>query len=105
MGKTVPNKGVLAFYSNTTSSLWCAFSNFYQNNKACHGFDFEIPSKFLKLGINQNKNMVGNKKPLEFTPTVVHCDFSEKAIMLCKAAVMGDPNTYTCKKPNGWGDM
>lgn len=78
---------VIAFYQDRKGNPWREFSNFYQN-KGC-GFDFALPTELLDLaGMEPNQDL---REP--FTP-VVHCDFSEKAIMLCKAAVMGDAVRY-----------
>lgn len=57
------------------------FSNFYDQKS--QPFDFQVPDSFL-AGLGGR------------VPPVVSCDFSEKAIMLCKAAVMGDADAY-CK--------
>jgi len=69
---------VVGFYGHSRGELRC-FSNFYdQKSKP---FDFEVPEAFLAR--------------LEArVPRVVSCAFSEKAIMLCKAAVMGDVAAY-----------
>uniref|UniRef100_A0A7S4GQD9 NADAR domain-containing protein n=1 Tax=Oxyrrhis marina TaxID=2969 RepID=A0A7S4GQD9_OXYMA len=64
---------VVEFYSHSRGH-YRAFSNFYET-----GMAFEMPSELRRY------------------PWVVDClacGFSEKAIMLCKAAVFGDENTY-----------
>ena len=77
---------VIAFYSDSKGKPWREFSNFYQHKG--HGYDFTVPNELFEVShMNETTQQL-------FTPTVVHCDFSEKAIMLCKAAVMGDANTY-----------
>jgi len=71
---------VVGFYGHSISKgdIRC-FSNFY--DQTAEPFDFEVPACFrVKLGSS--------------VPWVVPCEFSEKAIMLCKAAVMGDAETY-----------
>ena len=79
-------KDILAFYSDSKGEPWRVFSNFY--NSQGHGFDFTVPNELFAL------SNVDEETKLLFIPAVVHCDFSEKAIMLCKAAVMGDAQSY-----------
>lgn len=56
------------------------FSNFYDEQP----FWYELPSAFgLRLKLNTKDRFV-------------KCLFSEKAIMLCKAAIMGDLDSYRC---------
>ena len=57
---------------------WGCFSNCY-----CDGLDsdFVIPPEFFATGLRAEEERT------------VTCAFSEKAIMLCKAAVMGDDDT------------
>jgi len=69
---------VLGFYGHSRGEYRC-FSNFYDQKG--EPFDFHVPASFLS-GLGQN------------VPHVVSCNFSEKAIMLCKAAVMGDVEAY-----------
>ena len=38
--------------------------------------------------------MTAAKFPVEQVSAPVHCEFSEKAIMLCKAVAMGDAKSY-----------
>eukprot|EP00405_Crypthecodinium_cohnii_P018048 CAMPEP_0206451818 /NCGR_PEP_ID=MMETSP0324_2-20121206/19575_1 /ASSEMBLY_ACC=CAM_ASM_000836 /TAXON_ID=2866 /ORGANISM="Crypthecodinium cohnii, Strain Seligo" /LENGTH=617 /DNA_ID=CAMNT_0053921787 /DNA_START=297 /DNA_END=2150 /DNA_ORIENTATION=- len=62
---------ILAFYGHGAGTKFCEFSNFYWSP-----FDFELPS-FAR-------------KSLKDLPTKIRCEYSEKAIMLIKAALMGD---------------
>merc|ERR1712187_244603 len=55
------------------------FSNFYNE----HPFVFELPPELCAPGFKLSEK-----------DRNVKCDFSEKAIMLCKAAVMGDFDIY-----------
>jgi ribA/ribD-fused uncharacterized protein len=80
------SNAVIAFYGDKIGKPWREFSNFYQRQG--HGYDFTVPSELFELS-NMNE-----QTKQSFSPTVVHCDFSEKAIMLCKAAVMGDAQSY-----------
>lgn len=65
------------------------YSNFYQQAKETPGeeamgdtsFVFLVPFAFCAI-------------PLSRAQRRVRCDFSEQAIMLCKAAAMGDAETY-----------
>ena len=63
---------VVEFYKHKTGEYRC-FSNFFQHAD----FVFEVPEAFCA-------------KPLQEAKRRVPCAFSEKAIMLCKAAAMGD---------------
>ena len=63
---------VLEFYKHKAGDYRC-FSNFFQHAD----FVFEVPEAFCA-------------KPMEEAQRRVRCAFSEKAIMLCKAAGMGD---------------
>jgi len=58
---------------------FCCFSNFYDEQ----AFLFELPAELCALSLK-----------LDDADRKVMCDFSEKAIMLCKAAVMGDLEIY-----------
>mmetsp|Transcript_40577 Transcript_40577/g.69235 ORF Transcript_40577/g.69235 Transcript_40577/m.69235 type:complete len:306 (-) Transcript_40577:1135-2052(-) len=76
---------VIAFYQDRKGNPWREFSNFYRQN-GCN-FDFLLPLELLEIaGIGANRR--------ELFPPTVNCDFSEKAMMLCKAAVMGDDVRY-----------
>ncbi len=66
------------FYGHTRGT-YAAFSNFYAHKP----FMFTVPEKCGKARLVDAHR-----------PTVVPIEFSEKAIMLCKAAVMGDVGTY-----------
>jgi ribA/ribD-fused uncharacterized protein len=67
---------VLEFYGRHRSEYWACFSNFYEAP-----FVFVVPPQFCAL-------------PLTNEERTVCCDFSEKAIMVCKAAIMGDRQSY-----------
>lgn len=85
MGKRGSPKGkaegedgpVVAFYGHHTSKRYCEFSNFWWHNDA---YSFTLPEWLQKM------------RP-DF-PVEVPCHFSEKAIMVCKAALMGDRETF-----------
>ena len=71
--KALPAEEILVqFYGHKTGDFRC-FSNFFQHPE----FVFEIPGEFCAA-------------PLEDAKRRIRCTFSEKAIMLCKAAAMGD---------------
>jgi len=67
---------VLEFYGHKGSQQYGCFSNFSD-----HGFEFCIPEEFCAIDL----------KPTE---RIVWCAFSEMAIMLCKAAAMGDYDSF-----------
>lgn len=76
---------VIAFYQDRQGNPWREFSNFYQRTN--DSFEFVLPRQLLDIaGVSEDHRD-------QYAP-VIHCDFSEKAIMLCKAAVMGDANSY-----------
>ena len=79
--------GVIAFYQDRKGTPWREFSNWYTHKH--HGFTFILPQQLLDLaGIPQeNRNDM-------FPPVVDNCQHSEKALMLCKAAAMGDSAQY-----------
>jgi len=66
---------VIAFYSDKEGKKWREFSNFYRHPAP---FEFVLPA-FARL---------------EGLPGSVQCDFSEKAIMVTKAALMGDAKSF-----------
>jgi len=72
MGKT----WVLEFYGHHPSQEYGCFSNFFASP-----FAFDVPEEFCSF-------------PFSLEERTVACDFSEKAIMLCKAAIMGDRRSY-----------
>jgi ribA/ribD-fused uncharacterized protein len=76
---TAPSN-VLGFYSHKVEAELACFSNFY--DQSAEPFNFEVPAELRTIEL-----------PAELR--VVPCDFSEKAIMMCKAAVMGDQGAYT----------
>jgi ribA/ribD-fused uncharacterized protein len=55
------------------------FSNFYDQKR--FPFTFRVPREWCNCELSEKERTVS-------------CNFSEKAIMLCKAAVMGDYETY-----------
>jgi len=59
---------------------WGCFSNFYSDG---HDFEFVVPQELFAVGCRTEKDRT------------VRCTFAEKAIMLCKAAVMGDEETFS----------
>jgi len=67
---------VLGFYGHSAKSPYREFSNFYESGDS---FRFELPA-FARTE--------------EEFPLAVDCEFSEKAIMLTKAALMGDRETF-----------
>ena len=69
---------VVAFFEE--DEAWGCFSNFYSDG---HEYDFIIPQEFFAAGFRTEKERT------------VKCAFSEKAIMLCKAAVMNDEETFS----------
>merc|ERR1719199_356732 len=73
MGRT----DVLGFYSGSSGKFAC-FSNFY--DQTAMPFTFVIPYRITDTCGLQ----------LDEKDRAVKCNFSEKAIMLCKAAAMGD---------------
>ena len=75
--KIEPKNNVLCFFMETEE--WGEFSNFYSKGG---GFEFVIPQEFFAVS------------PKTEEARTVKCDFSEKAIMLCKAAAMGDAVTF-----------
>jgi len=71
----VSRQRVLGFYGHGAGNPYREFSNFYQSGES---FSFELPS-FAQAA--------------EF-PSAIDCEFSEKAIMLTKAALMQDLTTF-----------
>ena len=71
---------VIGFYGHgcKAGDLGC-FSNFFDQSSC--PFLFEMPAEFCGC-------------PLTAEDRTVECAYSEKAIMLCKAAVMGDEASY-----------
>jgi ribA/ribD-fused uncharacterized protein len=65
---------VVNFYGHAPGKPYCELSNFYVHAP----FDFELPLFCKKEGFDQ----------------VTPCEFSEKAIMLCKAAVFNDLESF-----------
>ena len=66
---------VTNFYGHSKDNDFCEFSNFYIHDP----FEFEIPSFCHQDWM---------------TEKIVEVCFSEKAIMLCKAALMNDEETF-----------
>ena len=69
---------ILGFYGHHERQVNGCFSNF-----AATTFSFELPAGLLPPGSDATK-----------FPSKVTVEFSEKAIMLCKAAAMGDSASY-----------
>lgn len=69
-------RAVIEFYGHRSGS-WACFSNFYDQRP----FDFVLPPELCAL-------------PLAEAERTVSCTFSEKAIMLCKAAAFGDNRSF-----------
>jgi len=81
---TFPTTSVLGFYGHgVKAGEYRCFSNFFDQEQM--PFDFVVPAQFCA-------------RPLEEKDCVVQCDFSEKAIMLCKAAATGDLVTFEAIK-------
>lgn len=74
-------RDVVEFYGHSASSgdLAC-FSNFF--DQSGDPFEFEVPPEMCAVELLPGRR-------------IVSCVFSEKAIMLCKAAAMGDMRTYS----------
>ena len=68
---------VVAFFDQ--GEAWGCFSNFYSDGPA---FDFIVPQDFFATGFRTQ------------TERTVKCAFAEKVLMLCKAAAMGDDDTF-----------
>ena len=78
--------GVIAFYRESRGAPWREFSNWYSKE----GFTFILPQQLLDLaGVTGDEDHRGTL----FAP-IVYCENSEKALMLCKAAAMGDATAY-----------
>ena len=63
---------MIGFYGHNPAAKYREFSNFYDHGK--RPFTFELPSFAKKEGF----------------PEIVQCEFSEKAIMVTKAAIFND---------------
>merc|ERR1719329_1858987 len=71
---------VLDFYGHGSyMGDWACFSNFY--DQSLHPFSFVLPQEFDGIGLAEAER-------------TTRCTFSEKAVMLCKAALMGDFDSY-----------
>ena len=66
---------VIPFYSDREGKRFREFSNFY---KDAAPFEFVLPSFARREGL----------------PDRVNCEFSEKAVMITKAAMMGDEKAF-----------
>ena len=75
-------QSVVGFYGHHLSKPYACFSNFAEAPVA-EPFEFELPDGIIPDGVDRE---------LFPTPTVV--EFSEKAIMMCKAAAMADSDSY-----------
>eukprot|EP00747_Dinoflagellata_sp_TGD_P209355 gnl/TRDRNA2_/TRDRNA2_82755_c0_seq1.p1 gnl/TRDRNA2_/TRDRNA2_82755_c0~~gnl/TRDRNA2_/TRDRNA2_82755_c0_seq1.p1 ORF type:complete len:279 (+),score=72.18 gnl/TRDRNA2_/TRDRNA2_82755_c0_seq1:87-839(+) len=75
---TMPD--ALGFYGHgPKAGDYACFSNFFDQSK--RPFEFEVPAKLFAFEIKEQERKIP-------------CDFSEKAIMLCKAAAMGDKESF-----------
>ena len=72
-------KKVIGFYGHSNNADYCCFSNFYEHNS----FEFEVPEWCGRAELWDS----GRKH-------VTQIHFTEKAIMLCKAALMKDYQRY-----------
>jgi len=72
---TPPSSKVIGFYSDRAERRYCEFSNFYSRAPP---YEFTLPDFARRAGFAE----------------VVTCEFSEKAVMLCKAALMGDKASF-----------
>lgn len=78
-GSTLPSD-VVEFYGHGWSNgAQACFSNFFDQSDA--PFNFELPAELCAVS-------------LSLAERTVACECSEKAIMLCKAAAMGDRSTF-----------
>lgn len=68
-------KNVIGFYGHRSGAEYGAFSNFYRSAKP---FKFSLPAYARPAGF----------------PTSIMCEFSEKAIMAVKAALMKDKKSF-----------
>jgi len=74
---------VVQFYGHgQRAGEYRSFSNFFDQSGA--PFLFEVPDQFFR----------GATEKLSREDRCVMCSYSEKAIMLCKAALMGDRKSY-----------
>lgn len=73
---TMGKSWVLTFYGHHSSQPYGCFSNFFSAPLV-----FVMPEEFCAFELSLEER-------------TVECDFAEKAIMLCKAAAMGDCNSY-----------
>lgn len=71
---TAPRR-VIPFYSDKRGKEFREFSNFYRDSPP---YDYTLPIFARQVGL----------------PTTVQCEFSEKAIMLTKASLMGDEEMF-----------
>lgn len=77
--KFTEEKDVIGFYQQK-HPYFGSFSNFYK----LEPYEFELPYK--NLDINDDEK--------QYFPSPIICTNSEKTIMLCKAALMGDKEIY-----------
>ena len=74
--------GVVDFYGHSSNmGDWAVFSNFFEQSKWPGSFVFQVPLALCACDLSPQERRVT-------------CEFSEKAVMLCKAAAMGDAVTY-----------
>ena len=73
---------VVDFYGhNANMGDWAVFSNFYEQSSWPGGFEFQVPLALCACELDEQSRRVA-------------CALSEMAVMLCKAAAMGDAATY-----------
>ena len=72
----LPETTVVHFYKK--SDAFGCFSNFFRHETP---YEFEMPAEFCGMDLSEHER-------------IVICDFSEKAIMLSKAAIFGDRPSY-----------
>lgn len=82
------NPNVVTFYGHNFDKIGirASFSNFFIHE--------EIPFTIPEVCWNQMVQKIQSGGGSHLPPRTVQISFSEKGIMLCKAAVMGDPKTY-----------
>eukprot|EP01048_Picozoa_sp_COSAG05_P009230 COSAG05_NODE_743_length_7589_cov_336.682510_3_plen_718_part_00 len=73
---------VIVFYGHKPGTPYACFSNFSEAPVA-EPFEFVLPDGLVPQGVDA-----------EMFPSPIVVEFSEKAIMLCKAAAMGDSRCY-----------
>ena len=83
----LPRADASAIYMTIWGGIRLFGRSRYFSNFAESGFDFQVPEWLPHMTTDA-------KFPVEQVSAPVHCEFSEKAIMLCKAVAMGDAKSY-----------